>query len=172
VNAVFFFFFFFFVVVVVVESRFAFHWLESVKKSNARIHTRVFYRRGSKGATVKTDSLTDDANDTRRRRRSTSTSTRGIGPTETTMGVGDDGFDARGVESMCTSGRCRRDVGGDVDEGCEAAASMRGRRTWMRGRRARRGRTCVMIAVVIAVMSVVVDAQRFVAMKAPQVRLL
>jgi hypothetical protein len=29
-----------------------------------------------------------------------------------------------------------------------------------------------MIAVVIAVMSVVVDAQRFVAMKAPQVRLL
>jgi len=46
VNAVFFFFFFFFFVVVVVESRFAFHWLESVKKSNARIHTRVFYRRG------------------------------------------------------------------------------------------------------------------------------
>lgn len=42
---------------------------------------------------------------------------------------------------------------------------------WMRGRRARNGVMKGAVAVVVAVMmSVVVDAQRFVAMKAPQVR--
>lgn len=42
---------------------------------------------------------------------------------------------------------------------------------WMRGRRARNGLMRVVVGVMVAVMmSVVVDAQRFVAMKAPQVR--
>ena len=45
---------------------------------------------------------------------------------------------------------------------------------WMRGRRARHGvmKIAVAVAVAVAVMMrvVVVDAQRFVAMKAPQVR--
>lgn len=70
------------------------------------------------------------------------------------------------------SRRYRRDV--DVDDGFEAAASMCGRRMWMRGRRARDGvmKIAVAVAVAVAVMMsvVVVDAQRFVAMKAPQVR--
>lgn len=71
------------------------------------------------------------------------------------------------------SRRCRRDVDDDdADVGCEAAASMCGRRVWMRGRRARNGLMRVVdVGVMVAVMmSVVVDAQRFVAMKAPQVR--
>ena len=57
-------------------------------------------------------------------------------------------------------------------DGCEAAASMSGRRMWMRGRRARDGVMKMAVAVAVAVMMsvVVVDAQRFVAMKAPQVR--
>lgn len=73
------------------------------------------------------------------------------------------------IDRVGMSRRCRRDV--DVDVGFEAAASTCGRRMWMRGRRARNGVMKGAVAVVVAVMmSVVVDAQRFVAMKAPQVR--
>lgn len=78
--------------------------------------------------------------------------------------------DRRGVyRSIVMSRRCRRDVD---DDGFEAAASMCGRRMWMRGRRARDGVMKIAVAVAVAVMMsvVVVDAQRFVAMKAPQVR--